>query len=325
MAIDQEQVEESARTGGRIADFLSAAEIADLNTPRIGRTLLDAASIWGGIFGCLALAILYSNPLLLMLCFIVIASRQLALTHLVHDASHYRLTKNKILNDWISDVLFAAPVLISTQQYRAQHLPHHRNLGDSQLDTDQRAWYSIRGWHFLRRSVLILLGWEALLTFLSYSNTSQNGDSSKNSGLIRRLTLVFITNGFIFLYCWLLGNPWMFFAMWVFPMFTLTMYLLTLRVIAEHQTVAYARLGKDEFRMDIEYPLTRTLRSGFWGRFFLGSCNFNYHHEHHLAPAVPYSNLPRLHCLLVERGYYNRYPEALSSGYFSTLRKLVFP
>jgi fatty acid desaturase len=35
--------------------------------------------------------------------------------------------------------------------------------------------------------------------------------------------------------------------------------------------------------------------------------NMNYHAEHHLAPSIPYYNLPRLHGILNERGYVTSY------------------
>jgi fatty acid desaturase len=327
-ATDGSAAEQVLLLTGRLSDYLSSAEIATFNNFSSTRIVRDAILIWAAILGCLALSSYWQNIPVFALCFVVIASRQLALTHLVHDACHFRLTVNKKLNDLISDIFFAAPVLISTQQYRAQHLPHHRNLGDSRLDTDRRAWYSIRGWHFVRRSLLILIGWEAAQTFLSYSKITP-GEVDKSSGdaasLLRRALWVALTNGLLLAYCWMLGAAWLFFALWVAPLFTLTMYLLTLRVIAEHQTVAYALLGRDDFEFNLTDPLIRTVQPGLLGRFFLGSCNFHYHHEHHLAPAVPYSKLPQLHGLLVARGYYHRYPQALGGSYLATLRGLVFP
>ena len=46
------------------------------------------------------------------------------------------------------------------------------------------------------------------------------------------------------------------------------------------------------------HPLTqtRTVTSNALVSFFM--CNLNYHLEHHLFPAMPWYNLPRLHALL---------------------------
>jgi fatty acid desaturase len=309
---------------GNLSDFVARTEIELLNDFSTARVAFDGMLMWGVILATLALAGALDHWLVTGLCFIVIASRQLALTHMVHDASHFRLFASKPLNDLVSDIFFAAPVMITTQQYRTQHLLHHKHLGHSQLDTDRRAWYSIRQWHFLWRSAQILIGGEALVTFLSYTDYGAVSQSKK-SGLVRRLVLTAITNALLFAYCVWLGDARLYFGLWILPMFTLTMYLLTLRVIAEHQTTDYALQGSDAFEQDVPDPLIRTLQPGPLGRFFLGSLNFFYHHEHHLAPSVRYANLPKLHALLRERGYYLKYPQALGNGYFATLRALVFP
>jgi len=309
---------------GKLGDYVSAQELAELNDASTFRIALDGVLLWGLILLSLALAHWAGNLLVSALCFIVIASRQLALTHMVHEASHFRLLPNKKLNDLVSDFFFAAPVLITTQHYRAQHLPHHKHLGNSGLDTDRRAWYTIRRWHFVRRSLLILSGGEALATFLSYSNVNENASAGK-AALARRVMLVAITNGLLLGYCAWLGSVWLYVGLWVLPMFTLTMYFLTLRVIAEHQMVEYSHQQTDAFRHDLSDPLIRTVQPGPLGRFLLGSLNFFYHHEHHLAPSVRYTNLPKLHRLLIARGYYQRYPQALGPGYLTTLYQLVFP
>ena len=321
--------QQPARTG-KLSDFVARHEIDALNDFSTARVAFDGALIWLGILGALALAAGADHWLVTVLGFVVIASRQLALTHMVHDASHFRLLPNKKLNDLVSDLFFAAPVMITTQQYRAQHLEHHKHLGHARLDTDRRAWYSIRHGHFLRRSAQILLGGEALATFLSYADHGTRGNDGdapprQKSALLRRLLLVAVTHALLLVYCVWLGEAWLYFALWLLPMFTLTMYLLTLRVIAEHQTIDYAQQGRDAFEQDIADPLIRTLQPGWLDRFLLGSLNFFYHHEHHLAPSVRYANLPRLHALLRERGYYQQYPQALGDNYFSTLRALVLP
>jgi len=309
---------------GRLVDYISAREIAELNDSSAFRIVLDGILLWGLILFSLALAHWAASLLVSVLCFIVVASRQLALTHMVHEASHFRLLQNKKLNDFLSDFFFAAPVLITTQHYRMQHLPHHKHLGSSGLDTDRRAWYTIRHWHFVRRSLLILSGGEALVTFLSYSKVDEKVPANK-AALARRIALVAVTNGLLMAYCAWLGNVWLYFGLWVLPLFTLTMYLLTLRVIAEHQLVEYAHQETDAFQHDLADPLIRTVQPGPLGRFLLGPLNFFYHHEHHLAPSVRYTNLPKLHRLLIARKYYQHYPQALGPGYLATLYQLVFP
>ena len=48
---------------------------------------------------------------------------------LVHEASHYNLTRRRRLNDAIANVLCAWSVLSEVQQYRTSHMIHHRSFG----------------------------------------------------------------------------------------------------------------------------------------------------------------------------------------------------
>lgn len=51
-----------------------------------------------------------------------------------------------------------------------------------------------------------------------------------------------------------------------------------------------------EFRKDGPLKFSRTLRLPKWLCFLYA--NMNYHAEHHLAPSIPYYNLPELYCIL---------------------------
>jgi fatty acid desaturase len=312
-------------TRGRLQNYLSTEQIRLLGEPSPGRVVIDIALTWVAVLAALTLYAYYPTIIVFIACFIFISSRQLAMTHLVHDASHYRLFKSRRLNDLASDLVLAGPVLISTESYRVQHLPHHQHLGDRALDSDQRTWYSLKGWNFLKRTVLTLLGWEAFVTFLSYADASSAQASGSVKGLIWRLACTLPGNALLLGYCWLLGNVYLYLLLWLLPMFTLTMYLLILRVIAEHQTIEYARRGEDRSGESFEHPLIRTVTPGPLGKLLLGPMNFFYHHEHHLAPSVPYTQLPKFHQLLVDSGYYRDYPESLGSSYYATLKQLVFP
>jgi fatty acid desaturase len=312
------------RGPGKVRDYLSQEEIRALHVISPWRIVWAGTSVWAVILGMLALAAVYESAWAFALTFAVIGSRQLALSHLVHDACHNNVSRNKARNDWISDIFFAAPTLITTMSYRRQHLPHHSYLGDWERDTDRRAWYNIRGMRFVYRSLWALLGIEAVSTILAYSKVGALS-SSPGEQRWRRPILVLGTQGLIFAYCFWLGMPLGYFTLWILPLFTVMMYLLTLRVIAEHQTEAYALADEQAFRRTVDEPLIRTLQPGLLGRFWLGSMNFFYHHEHHLLPGVPYTCLPKLHRALRERGYYNTYSEALGDGYWRTLTRLVVP
>lgn len=58
------------------------------------------------------------------------------LAGLVHEASHYMLFKNRLLNEWASDLLCMFPLFSTTAQYRVMHLGHHDYVNDWQRDPE---------------------------------------------------------------------------------------------------------------------------------------------------------------------------------------------
>ena len=99
---------------------------------------------------------------------------------------------------------------------------------------------------------------------------------------------------------WLLGGLQgllTYLALWTLPLLTTLQPILRLRAICEHGAVT-----------DLSSPLTAARTNRTWGslanwaaRLFLFPHHVNYHLEHHLYPAVPHYNLPRLHRLLVHK------------------------
>ena len=77
------------------------------------------------------------------------------------------------------------------------------------------------------------------------------------------------------------------------PLVTVVQAILRVRAILEHGAV-----------VDTSSPLTaaRTNLPGPLLRWLLFPHHVNYHIEHHLFPAVPHYNLPRLHRELAARG-----------------------
>lgn len=66
----------------------------------------------------------------------LIGAGQHRLTTLGHEASHYILFRNRLLNELVSDLLCMFPVWSTTHQYRLQHLAHHQFPNDPEKDPD---------------------------------------------------------------------------------------------------------------------------------------------------------------------------------------------
>lgn len=301
--------------------LLTGPELSRLHTGAAWRVVVDALAVWGAILASLWLVARFPGPWSVTLAFVVIATRQLALSHLVHEASHRNLGLSGAWNDWISDVFFAAPVLITTRSYREIHEPHHARLGHARDDTDVRAWYRISGWHFLLRSAKSLFGVEAFQTAMSYRRRMAAGGGPD----WRHLGLAGATNAALLAYCFWLGIPWAWLALWILPLHTLTVFLLILRVVAEHQPRAYAASGVEDFSRDLIPPLSRSIDPNPLEKFVFAPMSFCYHHEHHLFPGVPYPRLRELHRTLRARGYYEDTPASLGPSYLRVLASLVFP
>jgi len=69
---------------------------------------------------------------------IVMGGAQHRLAAIAHEASHYTLTKNKVVNDLIGDWLCLFPLMSSVQLYRLNHMGHHQFVNDPTFDPDYR-------------------------------------------------------------------------------------------------------------------------------------------------------------------------------------------
>ena len=70
---------------------------------------------------------------------VLIGAGQHRLTNIGHEASHYMLFHNRVLNELASDWLAMFPVWSTTHHYRLQHLAHHQFPNDPELSHAQAA------------------------------------------------------------------------------------------------------------------------------------------------------------------------------------------
>ena len=269
--------------------------------------------------GVIALAVAFGvwawpSPWLL-LAVLVIGVEQHALFILAHEAAHYRLFRDRRVNDAVGRLIGMAGA-ISMCTYRVIHRLHHNNLyTDDDPDTAIHGGYP-RGTAYLWKKlgqdadrlerledVRLLLrraGAERrhatrrpaarrhLAAAAPHGAASTAGSSSPSSARCRWRA-------------WRSAAG----AAWrstrrsgCVPMLTVLQPILRLRAICEHGAVS-----------DFASPLTaaRSNRTGggianVLGRVLLFPHHVNYHLEHHLYPAVPHYHLPRLHRLLAEKG-----------------------
>ncbi|MBY0526212.1 MAG: fatty acid desaturase [Gemmataceae bacterium] len=71
-----------------------------------------------------------------MVAVLLIGAGQHRLVNLGHEASHYMLFRNRVINELVSDVFCMFPVWTTTHSYRLQHLAHHQYVNDPDRDPD---------------------------------------------------------------------------------------------------------------------------------------------------------------------------------------------
>jgi fatty acid desaturase len=214
-------------------------------------------------------------------------------------------------------------VLLEMQSYRAGHLKHHTFLGDALRDSERRVWLNLRGLRIVRLFLEHLSGWRFASALLRYAPRDESG---ARPSLLRYGGSVALTNGALFAYCTWLGAPLLYFGLWLHPLVSVGLFLVSLLAIVQHQTEAYAALGEDRPDWSFAPPLTRTsVGASLAERILLAPIGAVWHHEHHLLPGVPHTRLRTLHRLLRERGFYEERPEERVDSYVGVLGHLVAP
>ena len=203
---------------------------------------------------------------------------------LMHEAGHGNITRNRKIDKWISFIAGIVALVISAT-FTISHRGHHQHLGTKD-DPDEftritkhplllRLLYFF--WLFLGAPTAILFhfpssGWRL-------ASKEERGQILLEAGIAlfvySTILVIAHINGALngLLHYW--GLPWI-----VAAIFT------NIRGWAEH---GFTKRGND-------LTETRTVISNSLVSFL--SFNANYHREHHLFPAVPWYNLPKVYRLL---------------------------
>lgn len=294
------------RTGGRV---LSGDELHELTALSWLRSAVSVAQTLLVTFAVLAVALTWPIAGVLVPAVFIIATQQHAMFVLAHEAAHYRLVPNRRLNDAVGRVLAAGPGL-SMCAYRVIHRLHHNYLYDDRdPDIALHGGYPRGEAYLLRKLAADLSGltaWKTYRYFLGVPAANvQTGVAQRplddTSPALRRAAerdrwLVAVIQIGMPVGVYTLSGAsglLMYLLLWVLPAVTVLQAILRLRAICEHGAPS-----------GLESPLqaARTTLAGAVLRLVLFPHHVNYHIEHHLYPAVPHYQLPRLHAILAQRG-----------------------
>lgn len=290
-------------------------------------TQLDSSRSMGSVLYTLGLlavsigiAIAYWSWWVALIAIVLIAPLQHALFILAHEAAHYRLHSNRTLNDVLGRMIGMLGG-VSMCSYRVIHRLHHNYLYQAQdPDIALHGGYPRGKKYLIKKLLKDLTGQTAFKNYAYFfGNPAINLDTNvaqrpldDTAPALRQAALqdrwfVVAFHVLMPIVMIALGWGWYYLFLWVIPLLTLLQAILRLRAICEHGAVT-----------DLSSPLTaaRTNIANAWQRFFIFPHHVNYHLAHHLYPAVPHYNLPKLHAALEAHGILTnaevrRFPDTL--------------
>lgn len=107
----------------------------------LAREYLFLAAVVGGTIAfyhwldAAGLSWLWAVPVTLV-AIVLVGAGQHRLATLTHEAAHYMLFRNRVLNELVSEWFCMYPLLSATHNYRVQHLGHHQHPNDPERDPD---------------------------------------------------------------------------------------------------------------------------------------------------------------------------------------------
>ena len=237
---------------------------------------------------------------------VLIAPLQHGLFILAHEAAHYRLYANRRLNDLMGRFIGMTGG-VSMCSYRVIHRLHHNYLYQPQdPDIALHGGYPRGKKYLIKKLLKDLTGQTAFKNYAYFFgspaiNLETNVVQRPLDDTAPKLRIAALQDRWIVvafhvltpIIMFALGWGWYYIVLWVIPLLTLLQAILRLRAICEHGAVT-----------DFSSPLTaaRTNIANLWQRFFIFPHHVNYHLAHHLYPAVPHYNLPKLHNALAQHG-----------------------
>jgi fatty acid desaturase len=300
---------------GNIPIKLTKEELRDLSELRQLRNTFHIVAEWTLILSAVCFCQRFFNPLVYLLTVAFIGARQHALLILMHDGVHYRLFRNRRLNDWTAEVILAWPNLISARSYRRNHFAHHRYLNTAQ-DPDWARRQGDASWvfpqHWYRLALLMLRDLSGLgaIYYLKLAVMLLSKDAGASRGFLVARYGFYVA--VIAMFAWF-GALHLLLMYWIVPLFTWMVMIFRVRSIAEHSAI--------EGRANA-YAQTRSTRASVLEHVFVAPKNVNYHIEHHFYPSVPFYRLPELHRVLMSRSEFKESVH-LTRSYLGVLRECV--
>ena len=269
----------------------------------------------------------YYNFLFYIPCIFLIAGRQGALVQLVHEASHFLVSKNIKLNDFFGNYLCAFPIGVNFAGFRSGHNNHHVNTAtpnDSPTDLDKYRVVDTKKFDLYKLFIKDLVGISALEVFLSYGkNKTETVNIEKKSKKKFFLTLTKLSLTQLLILTLFGFNIINYILFWIIPLISPHMFLMRIRGLAEHgqsnqlgctaETNSAGTFYTRSFLTEVNSYKSAIVV--FLEKILIGSFNVNFHHEHHIFPNIPWYNLKKLSKLISKNVQKNNSSTTYRKGY----------
>jgi fatty acid desaturase len=244
---------------------------------------------------------------------VVIAISVQAMGTLMHEALHGNLFRSTVFDRWVGFVL-GVPTFFSASAYKVTHLNHHRHTR-TERDLDEFSYAC----HTHRQYVVLfyasfLVG-SILYMFAVPVKACAMTSPDNRRRIVAEYSLMFLAYATAVSFAVVMRHAEWLFWYWLAPI-SVAVVLSNIRALAEHMGTT----GAGEAMLK-----TRTVTSNGLVSFLM--LNLNYHLEHHLFPAVPWYNLPKIHQLLTP--LYESRGAVIQQSYtafvFQTLKRIPDP
>lgn len=304
------------------APYLSMEERKMLMQHHDGRAFLELVLLWLVIFGIFFLITTFPKVYIIIPAVLFLGGKQLACAVLMHDCAHFSVFSNKRVNDFIGRWLGGFILFNHMDSYRHYHQQHHVTTGTAEdPDLLLTRGYPTSKKSMIRKFSRDLSGITGVKSFfalvmmaLGYLKYTQAGEVKRTPKAERQVNWKWligpiVINVVFYLILSFLFEPWIY-LIWLLAYFTSFQFCIRVRAMAEHSMVE-----------DSTNPIrnTRTTKANVIERLLFAPYNVNYHVEHHMLMTVPSYNLPKMHKLLMERGFYEK--GLLANGYWEIIKQ----
>lgn len=290
------------------ARLLPANVLRELTELDSSRSVLAVVKTVGLTAATLAAALTWPNPWITVAAIFLVGTQQHAMFVLAHEAAHYRLFRNRTINDLVGRLL-AMSAGLSMCVYRVIHRLHHNHLyGEQDPDIALHGGYPRGRGYLLRKLACDICGLTAWKTYRYFFGVPAMNSRTRvaqkplddTSAALRRAALgerwivaavhIVVPIAITGLFGW--AGLVKYLLLWVLPALTVLQAILRLRAIYEHGAPSGYGSALNAARTNLVGPLLRLV---------MFPHHVYYHIEHHLFPAVPHYNLPGLHAELRSR------------------------